>query len=369
MRTSLSGGYNLRVLKDDSLQLSDVPQSSLPSSLGNWLHTHQIDRFVVFKVPLTTRFRSVESREGILLHGAYGWGEVSPFLEYEPAEAAQWWLSGVEQATKPALTPVRASVPVNVTIPVSSPEEAAARAAGADCKTAKIKVADPRSTPQEDAARIDAVSNVLAGRFGNEARVRIDVNGSWGPDEACGLLEIMNRAAAAVGGLEYVEQPCMSVEDMAFVRARTEVPVAADESIRRAKDPFKIVEMGAADIAVVKVAPLGGVRRALTIAEQLPLPIVVSSALDTSIGLASGVRLAAALPELDYACGLDTARLNRADVVARTVTSKRGQIPAQLGRLVPEQALLESGAPVGEETVDHWVRRAEDMVGALGDAN
>ena len=333
----------------------------------------------MFEVALTTTFRGVRARQGILLHGPAGWGECAPFEEYGPAESALWLQSAVEAAGEGIDLPAaRPSVPVNVTIPVVSPDDAAARAHLAGCRTAKVKVADPRSSLRDDWERIRAVSEALAGDFGAEARVRIDVNGKWGREEALAAIARLGEAAAPVGGLEYVEQPCMEVEDLAWVRRRVKVPIAADESIRRTDDPFRVIELEAADLAIVKVAPLGGVRRALELASQLPIPVVVSSAVDTSIGLSAGVALAAALPELPYACGLDTQRLLVGDT-AGPLLSRDGFLRVSQARAVAAGELLsgesrESNPPNGDgraivrhlssELVDVWTNRVEDMVAA-----
>lgn len=344
------------------LRLTPIPSSAWSAHLRDWLHDSGITRVVAFQVPLTVQFRSVTSRQGLLLEGDLGWGEFSPFLEYEPQEAAHWWRSAVAGATQPVPPAIRDRVPVNVTIPVSDPQDAAQRATNSGCATAKIKVADPRVSPREDADRVRAVAQALADRFGSEARVRVDVNGSWTPDEALKQLDVLESAAGPVGGLEYVEQPCASVQELAAVRSRTHIPVAADESIRRAEDPFKVVELEAADIAVIKVAPLGGVNAALEIAERLPLPVVVSSALDTSIGLSAGVQLAGALPLLPYACGLDTARLLAADVTRSGLVTREGSIGVSDANRVQRAALVQGGASVDADVLNRWIRRAEQVV-------
>ena len=163
--------------------------------------------------------------------------------------------------------------------------------ASAGCRTAKVKVAEAGQEPAEDEARLEAVRDAL----GPDGLVRIDANGGWSVDEAVARIAVLDRAA---GGLEYVEQPCASVEDLAAGAPPGAVPIAADESIRRAEDPYRVRDLEAADIAVLKVQPLGGVRACLRIAEDIGLPVVVSSAVESSIGIAAGVALAAALPEL-----------------------------------------------------------------------
>ena len=162
--------------------------------------------------------------------------------------------------------------------------------------------------------------------LGPDGRIRVDANGAWYVDEAVAAIAALDRAA---GGLEYVEQPCATVEDLAAVRRRVDVPIAADESIRRAADPYRVRDLEAADIAVLKVQPLGGVRACLRIAEDIGLPVVVSSALETSVGIAAGVALAAALPELPYACGLATVQLLTDDVAVEPLLPVDGALPVR----------------------------------------
>lgn len=298
----------------------------------------------VFSLPMRTRFRGITVREGVLLRGEAGWGEWSPFLEYD-AEVAEPWLRCAEEAAAgdwPA--PVRDAVPVNVTVPAVGPERAHAIVAAGGCRTAKVKVAEPGQTLADDEARLEAVRDAL----GPDGRVRIDVNGLWDLDTALASIPVLDRAA---GGLEYVEQPCAAVEDLAAVRRALDVPVAADESIRRAADPYRVRDLEAADVAVLKVQPLGGVRACLRIAEDIGLPVVVSSALETSVGLAAGVALAAALPDLPYACGLATGQLLERDVVSDPLLPTGGLLPVRVPTV--DEALV--GADPGR--VAHWQAR------------
>ncbi len=208
-------------------------------------------------------------------------------------------------------------------MPACSPEQARAIVLASDgCRTAKVKVAEPGQEPGEDEARLEAVRDAL----GPDGLVRIDANGGWSVDEAVARIPVLERAA---GGLEYVEQPVASVEDLALVRRRVEVPIAADESIRRAEDPYRVRDLEAADIAVLKVQPLGGVRACLRIAEDIGLPVVVCSALESSVGIAAGLALAAALPELPHACGLATVQLLTGDVVADPLLPVDGALPVR----------------------------------------
>lgn len=261
----------------------------------------------VFSIPMRTRFRGITVREGMLLRGDAGWGEFSPFVEYDAQVAAPWLRAAREAAEEGWPAPVRDRVPVNVTVPAVDPDAAAEIVRRGGCRTAKVKVAEPGQCLADDEARLEAVREAIGG----DGRIRVDANGGWSVDQAIHAIEVLDRAAV---GLEYVEQPCQSVEDLAAVRRRVDVPVAADESIRRAEDPYRVRDLDAADVAVLKVQPLGGVRACLRIAEDIGLPVVVSSALETSVGIAAGVALAAALPELPYACGLATVQLLTSDV-------------------------------------------------------
>ncbi len=286
----------------------------------------------VFSIPMTTRFRGITVREGVLLEGEAGWGEWSPFLDYDARVAEPWLRCAEEAAAGDWPEPLRSSVPVNATVPVVPPETAYAIVAGSGCRTAKVKVADPGARLADDLARVEAVRDAL----GPGGKVRVDANGAWSVDEAVVALGQLDRAA---GGLEYAEQPCASVEDLAAVRRRVDVPIAADESIRRAEDPYRVRDLEAADIAVLKVQPLGGVRACLRIAEDIGLPVVVSSALETSVGLAAGVALAAALPSLDHACGLATRALLTGDVTREGLVPVDGMLPVVVP--VPDDSLLD----------------------------
>lgn len=305
----------------------------------------------VFSIPMTTRFRGITVREGVLLRGAAGWGEWSPFLEYDAVEAAAWLRCAAEAAAGDWPAPVRDRVPVNVTVPVVDPERAHAHVMASGCSTAKVKVADPHSSTAEDQARLEAVRDAL----GPSGRIRIDVNGLWDVETALALIPVLDRAA---GGLEYVEQPVMDVADLARVRRRVAVPIAADESIRRAEDPLRVRDLAAADIAVLKVQPLGGVRACLRIAEQIGLPVVVSSALESSVGIAAGVALAAALPELEHACGLATVNLLTDDVARTPLLPVEGSLP--VGAVDVDRAALERLAATPER-VSHWTRRLGEV--------
>lgn len=306
----------------------------------------------VVSIPMRTRFRGITVREGVLLRGPAGWGEFSPFLEYDARVAAPWLASAREAAFEGWPDPVRARVPVNVTVPAVGAEQVAAIVrAGEGCRTAKVKVAEPGQSLAEEQARLEAVRDAL----GPGGRIRVDANGGWDVDEAVAAIAILERAA---GGLEYVEQPCASVEDLAAVRRRVDVPIAADESIRRAEDPYRVRDLEAADVAVLKVQPLGGVRACLRIAEDIGLPVVVSSALETSVGIAAGVALAAALPELPYACGLATLTLMHDDVAVHPLVPRDGSLPVVRPH-VDAAALERLRAPADREAF--WAARVAEI--------
>ncbi len=264
-------------------------------------------QFQAFAIAMPIRFRGVGRREGMLVRGDAGWGEFSPFAEYSAVECVPWLNAAIDAANRPWPDAVRDRVPVNCTVPAVGPEDAARIVAASGCTTAKVKVAEPGQVLFDDVSRIEAVRDVL----GPTGRIRIDANGAWSVDDAVVAIKTLDAAA---GGLEYAEQPCATIEDLAAARRRLDVPIAADESIRRSGDPMRVKNAEAADIAVLKVQPLGGVHACLRLAEDLGMPVVVSSAIETSVGLAAGLALAAALPELPYACGLGTQALLADDV-------------------------------------------------------
>ncbi|MFG1815890.1 o-succinylbenzoate synthase [Kribbella sp. NPDC049174] len=285
---------------------------------------------ITYSIGLKNKFRGITVREGMLFEGPAGWAEWSPFLDYDDATCVSWLQAAREAAEDGWPAPVRTAVPVNCTVPAVTPDRAAEIVRASGCGTAKVKVAEPGQTLADDLARVEAVRDAIG-----PGRVRVDANGGWSVDEAVRCLKELKRF-----DLEYVEQPCAAVEDLAAVRRLVDVPVAADESIRRAEDPMLVKKLEAADIAVLKVQPIGGVRACLEIAELLGLPVVVSSALETSVGIAAGVALAAALPELPYACGLATVSMFTSEVVAEPLLPVDGFLPVK--RVQPDPVLLEA---------------------------
>jgi o-succinylbenzoate synthase len=299
-----------------------------------------LDRVHVVALPMRVRFRGITTREVALIDGPAGWGEFGAFLEYEPTEAAHWLASALEAAYEIAPPLKRDRIPINATVPAVTPAEVPEllrRFPGA--QTAKVKVAERGQTLHDDVARVEAVRVLVP-------TVRVDANGGWTVDEAV-------EAANALGPLEYIEQPCKTVDELAELRRRVDVPIAADESIRKADDPLRVVHADAADIAVLKVAPLGGVSALLKIAAQIDIPVVISSALDSAVGIATGLQAAAALPNLQHACGLATGRLFLEDVTEPTLPVD-GYVPVE--PVTPDPARLqELAAPPGRR--DWWIRR------------
>ncbi|NQX13145.1 o-succinylbenzoate synthase [Microbacteriaceae bacterium VKM Ac-2855] len=308
-----------------------------------------LDGARVVSLPLITRFRGVDHREALLIEGPEGWTEFSPFLEYADAEAAVWLRAAIDFGWSPLPPARRERIAVNATVPAVPADEVGDVLARFDgCRTAKVKVAESGQSLADDVARVAAVRVAL----GPEGRIRIDANGGWNVDEAEHAIH-----ALAVSDLEYVEQPCASVEELAEIRRRVKymgIPIAADESVRKAEDPLAVARAGAADLLVIKVQPLGGVASALRIVADAGLPVVVSSALDTSVGLSMGAALAAAIPELDYDCGLGTASLLAADVTERPLRPESGSIP--VGRVTVSATLLEQHAASAERTA-WWLER------------
>jgi len=282
--------------------------------------TDLISRLRAFAIPMKTRFRGITVREGSVIEGPAGWGEFSPFREYGARESSRWLASAVEAAAVGWPAPLRDQIPVNVTVPAVDAGRAHAIVSASGCAVAKVKVAERGQSDADDIARVEAVRDAL----GPAGKIRVDANGCWDVEHAVRMLRTL-----APLRLEYAEQPCASLDEMAAVRRRVDVPLAADESIRRAGDPLKVRAAGAADIVVLKVAPLGGVRAALRVAQACGLPVVVSSAVDSSVGLAAGVALAAALPALPYACGLATMSLLTGDITADPLVPAGGELPVR----------------------------------------
>lgn len=301
----------------------------------------------VVALPMVTRFRGITVREAALVEGPAGWTEFAPFPEYEDLEAATWLAAAIDFGWAQTPPAVRDRIPVNATVPaVGADEVAGVLARFPGCRTAKVKVAEPGGRLDEDVARVRAAREAL----GPEGRIRIDANAAWNVDEAEHALRALSPF-----DLEYAEQPCARLDELAELRQRIQdlaIPIAADESVRKAGDPLAVARAGAADVLVVKAAPLGGVQRAAEIVAEAGLPAVVSSAIDTSVGLGMGAALAACLPELPYDCGLGTAALLAADVTADPLLPVDGAI--EVRRVTPSGALLDRFAADAERTA--WWR-------------
>ncbi|WP_166876248.1 o-succinylbenzoate synthase [Salinibacterium sp. ZJ450] len=303
----------------------------------------------VVQLPLASRFRGVTVREAVLMQGPNGWTEFSPFLEYDDAEASAWLAAAIDFGWGELPPLHRSRIPVNATlpaVPAAEVRDILNRYPG--CRTVKVKVAEVGQTLADDVARVAAAREFV----GDEGRVRVDANGGWNVDEA-------ERAIHALApyDLEYVEQPCASVPELAEIRERVrymDIPIAADESVRKAEDPLAVAKAEAADILVIKAQPLGGIRSALRIADATGLPVVISSALDTSVGLSMGAHLAAAVPELEFDCGLGTAALLDADVTDTPLLPVDGEIPVE--RVDVSPLLLEWHA-ASVERRDWWLER------------
>lgn len=300
----------------------------------------------VFGIPMVG---GAGTREGMLLEGPQGWGEFSPFADDDDHTAARWLTAAVEPGTVGWPDPVRGRVPVAVTVPDGDAAQAHAAAASAGCRTAEVAVADPRSSLANDVERIQAVRDAL----GPDAAIRCTAGGAWDVDTAVSAIGALNRAA---GGLEYVEQPCRTLVELAEVRRRVDVRIAADVSVDPPERPRPGWLAEAADVAVLRCAPLGGVRRALVVADRCGLPCVVSSALETSIGLSAGLALAGALPELDYACGLGTTSLLAADLVSapRALVPVHGYLPVAPMPPGPDPELLARHALTDAGRIAWW---------------
>jgi O-succinylbenzoate synthase len=301
-----------------------------------------LERLHVVALPMRVRFRGIMIREAALIDGPTGWGEFGAFVEYQPVEAAHWLASGIESSYGTRPPAVRHVIPINATVPAVPAEqvpEVLERFPGA--RTAKVKVAEPGQTLADDVARVNAVRALIP-------TVRVDANGGWTVEQAVAAA----AALSADGPVEYLEQPCKTVGELAEVRRRVAVAVAADESIRKAADPLAVVRARAADIAVLKVAPLGGVGALLDIAAEIDIPVVISSALDTAVGIAAGLAAAGALPRLEHACGLGTGGLFVEDVA--DIVPVDGGLP--VGDVAPDPARLAAlAAPAVRR--DWWITR------------
>ena len=301
----------------------------------------------VVALPLKSKFRGISEREVALFEGPAGWGEFAPFLEYDDVESSNWLLSAIDAATNPAPMAYRGFIKVNATLPAinNAKEIEELLQSFAGCDTVKIKVGENLG---EDIVRVARVRALLP-----KAKLRLDVNGAWSVDQALvNLYEIYEE----VGPLEYIEQPCATLAELRQLKEKLVIDfkITGDEVIRKAKDPFAIDLQGAVDVLMLKVAPLGGVTRAREIGAHHKLPMVVSSALDSAVGIGYGLQLAASLPSLDYACGLATGQLLSADIA--TMPLVNGELAVR--SISPDADLLAKYA-VPVERLTWWKERTK----------
>ena len=301
----------------------------------------------VVALPLKSKFRGITEREVALFEGPAGWGEFAPFLEYDDVESSTWLLSAVDAATNPAPMAYRGFIKVNATLPAlnNAKEIEELLQSFAGCDTVKIKVGENLA---EDIVRVARVRALLP-----KAKLRLDVNGAWSVDQA---LVNLYAIYEEVGSLEYIEQPCATLAELRQLKEKLVIDfkITGDEVIRKAKDPFAIDLQGAVDVLMLKVAPLGGVTRAREIGAHHKLPMVVSSALDSAVGIGYGLQLAASLPSLDYACGLATGQLLSADVADMPLENGELEVRA----ISPDADLLAKYA-VPVERLTWWKERTK----------
>ena len=295
-----------------------------------------LDSLRVISLPTKVNFRGINHREVALFEGPQGWAEFSPFLEYGDSECAPWLACAIEAATVAAPTPLRSSIKVNATMPALNGESEVARilATFPGCSTVKIKVG---TNHEQDLARIASVRKLQP-----EAKIRIDVNGLWSVDEATKFLEVC-------GDIEYVEQPCATIEELRELKKRINVTIVGDEILRKTNNPFEVDLQGAVDVLMLKVQPLGGIVRANKLAQHHKLPVVVSSALESAVGISYGLKLAASIPDLNYACGLATGSLLSSNVAELEINA--GEIA--VSNVVPSFTGLETSA----ERYEWWKNR------------
>jgi len=290
----------------------------------------------VIALPMKTNFRGISVREVALIKGSHGWGEFSPFLEYDDAESVPWLASAIEAATTPQPQLYRSSVAVNGTIPALNDPADLARMVDSfpGVNTFKVKVGNDLA---EDLARVNVIRQLQP-----QAKIRIDVNGLWSVDQAEEFLTL-------VGQIEYVEQPCATIEELRELKSRTSVRIVGDEILRKAPNPFEIDLTGAIDYLMLKVQPLGGIKRAHALAEHHKLPVIVSSALESAVGINHGLMLAASFKEMNFDCGLGTGSLLAADVAHLPIVD--GKI--EISQFEPQL----DGLDVAPDRFDWWKNR------------
>ena len=308
----------------------------------NYMDLSLLESMRVIALPTKTNFRGINVREVALFQGEYGWGEFSPFLEYDYQECAPWLMCAIEAATKPRPQLYRNSVRVNGTIPATNDKSVIKSLVETyqGVKTFKVKVGDNLG---EDIVRLAQIRSL-----GRDIKIRIDVNGLWSVQDA---LTNLYAFYEEVGPFEYVEQPCATLEELCELKSSIRIPlkIAVDEVLRKAKDPFDIDLSGAADFVMLKVQPLGGIARAHQLAEHHKLPVVVSSALESAVGINYGLQLAASFPEMNFDCGLGTGSLLGADVASLPIVN--GEI--EITEVEPDF----NGYEVAPERYEWWKNR------------
>ncbi len=290
----------------------------------------------VVALPMKTKFRGVTVREVALIQGEYGWGEFSPFLEYDDAESAPWLACAIEAATQPKPQIFRTEVAVNGTIPALNDKEELERVVNSfpGVSTFKVKVG---SNASEDIARINVLRSLRP-----HAKIRIDANGLLSVEQAVSLLQL-------VGDIEYIEQPCATIQELRELKKRIDVKIVGDEVLRKAKDPFAIDLTGAVDYLMLKVQPLGGIKRAHQLAQHHKLPVVVSSALESAVGINYGLIFAASFEDMNFDCGLGTGSLLAKNVAQLPIVD--GKI--QISDVVPNL----DGLDVSADRFEWWKNR------------
>ncbi len=295
-----------------------------------------LDTLRVIALPMKTKFRGITVREVALIKGPHGWGEFSPFLEYDDAESAPWLASAIEAATTPKPKLYRTSVAINGTIPALNDPIDLKRVVDSFPGVTSFKVKAGNDLA-EDLARVNVIRNLQP-----QAKIRIDVNGLWSVDQAEAFL-------SAVGDIEYVEQPCATIEELRELKSRTSVKIVGDEVLRKAADPFAIDLTGAIDYLMFKVQPLGGIKRAHALAKHHNLPVVVSSALESAVGINYGLTLAASFETMNFNCGLGTGSLLASDVAHLPIVD--GKI--EITEFEPQLA----GLDVASDRFEWWKNR------------
>jgi O-succinylbenzoate synthase len=314
----------------------------------------------VVSLPLRTRFRGVVDREVMLFEGPNGWAEWSPFLEYPDEEAAVWLAAAIEFAYGAMPEVRREVIPVNATLPAVAPDQIEkVLARFGSFSTVKIKVSEKGQDLNDDLQRVGAVRAAYP-----DARIRLDANGGYSVEQAMAVAGAMVENGVA---LDYLEQPVATIAEMAELRikltqagigagSQANILIAADESVRKVSDPMAVVQAQAADILVLKAAPLGGITRALAIAQEAGLPVVISSALESSVGLSMGAHLAAASPELQFDCGLATASLLAGDVTREPLIPVDGSI--EVRRVAVDEQKLDI-FEAEDHRIDWWIDRLD----------